>query len=76
MAQHASKFQHLQTKIQRSTQGGGLARIKKQHEKGKLTARERIDILLDPGTFVEWDRFVEHRANDLGLEDQRFLTDG
>lgn len=76
MSQHEPKFHHLKTKIHESTHGGGLERIKKQHEKGKLTARERLDVLLDPGTFVEWDRFVEHRASDLGLEDISFLTDG
>ncbi len=76
MTQHQAKFNELQAKIHQSTEGGGSERIKRQHEKGKLTARERLEILLDPGTFVEWDRFVEHRANDLGLEDLSFLTDG
>ena len=44
--------------------GGGQERIDKQHKDGKLTARERIDLLLDPGTFVELDRFVTHRCHD------------
>ncbi len=57
-------------------EGGGADRIKKQHEGGKLTARERIDLLLDPGTFLELDRFVTHRATDFGMADQKFLGDG
>jgi propionyl-CoA carboxylase beta chain len=56
--------------------GGGEDRIKKQHEGGKLTARERIDLLLDPGTFLELDRFVTHRATDFGMAEQKFLGDG
>lgn len=76
MPLHAAKFKQLAEKIQESTLGGGSDRIIKQYAKGKLTARERIEILLDPGTFVEWDRFVEHRANDFRLEDQSFLSDG
>src|SRR5512143_1159604 len=56
--------------------GGGAERIKKQHEAGKLTARERIDLLLDPGSFVEFDRFVTHRCTDFGMQDQKVLGDG
>jgi len=56
--------------------GGGAARIAQQHKKGKLTARERLDLLLDEGTFVELDRFVTHRSSDFGLEEQRILGDG
>jgi propionyl-CoA carboxylase beta chain len=56
--------------------GGGEERIRQQHEKGKLTARERIDLLLDPGSFVELDRFVTHRSTDFGLAEKRFLGDG
>ncbi len=56
--------------------GGGKARIEKQHEKGKLTARERIDILLDKGSFNEIDAFVEHRSSAFGLEDKKVLGDG
>ena len=56
--------------------GGGEDRIKKQHEAGKLTARERIDLLLDPGSFVELDRFVTHRATDFGMQEQKVLGDG
>ncbi|HKQ70672.1 MAG TPA: acyl-CoA carboxylase subunit beta [Polyangiaceae bacterium] len=57
-------------------EGGGAARIDKQHEAGKLTARERIDLLLDPGTFVETGRFVTHRAVDFDMQHQKVLGDG
>ncbi|MBK8946399.1 MAG: acyl-CoA carboxylase subunit beta [Ignavibacteriae bacterium] len=56
--------------------GGGEERIKFQHEKGKLTARERIELLLDEGSFDEIDMFVKHRSNDFGLDKQKFLGDG
>ena len=56
--------------------GGGKKRLAAQHEKGKLSARERLDLLLDEGSFVEFDRFVVHRSNDFGLEDQRYYGDG
>jgi propionyl-CoA carboxylase beta chain len=56
--------------------GGGEERIKKQHEAGKLTARERIDLLLDPGSFVEIGRFVTHRCTDFDMEQQKVLGDG
>src|SRR5688500_15871548 len=57
-------------------QGGGAARIAQQHKKGKLTARERLDLLLDEGSFVELDRFVTHRGTDFGLADQVVQGDG
>jgi propionyl-CoA carboxylase beta chain len=57
-------------------QGGGAERIAQQHKKGKLTARERLDLLLDEGSFVELDRFVTHRATDFGLADQTYPGDG
>ena len=56
--------------------GGGEDRIKAQHDKGKLTARERLDILLDEGSFNEIGMFVRHRSHDFGLEDKRYLGDG
>jgi propionyl-CoA carboxylase beta chain len=56
--------------------GGGLARIEKQHQSGKLTARERVELLLDPGSFVELDKFVTHRCTDFGMESQKFYGDG
>jgi len=57
-------------------QAGGEARIKKQHDAGKLTARERVDLLLDPGSFVELDRLVTHRCTDFGMEEQKIPGDG
>jgi len=59
-----------------SLEGGGAKRIATQHEKGKLTARERIDLLVDEGSFVEVDRFVTHRCTDFGMEEQKILGDG
>ncbi|MBE0645431.1 MAG: methylmalonyl-CoA carboxyltransferase [Bacteroidetes bacterium] len=56
--------------------GGGEKRVKAQHDKGKFTARERIDILLDRGSFEELDAFVKHRSKDFGLDAQQFLGDG
>ena len=56
--------------------GGGQERIDRQHARGKLTARERIELLLDEGSFEEWDTFVEHRCTDFGMEDQKVLGDG
>jgi propionyl-CoA carboxylase beta chain len=56
--------------------GGGEKRIEEQHKKGKLTARERLDILLDEGSFEEIDAFVVHRSSDFGLDKQKFLGDG
>ena len=60
----------------RALLGGGADRIKKQHQGGKLTARERIDLLLDPGSFIEIGRFVTHRCTDFEMEQQKFLGDG
>jgi propionyl-CoA carboxylase beta chain len=59
-----------------SLTGGGTERIAAQHEKGKLTARERIALLVDEGSFVEIDRFVAHRCTDFGMEEQKILGDG
>jgi acetyl-CoA carboxylase carboxyltransferase component len=56
--------------------GGGAVRIERQHAWGKLTARERLDLLLDQGSFVELDAFVTHRSTEFGLDEQRFLGDG
>ncbi len=56
--------------------GGGKARIERQHAKGKLTARERIEVLLDEGSFEEWDMFVTHRSHDFGMEKNRIPGDG
>jgi propionyl-CoA carboxylase beta chain len=66
----------LEKRNQEALLGGGRDRIEKQHEGGKLTARERLDLLLDKGTFVELDRFVTHRCRDFGMEGRKFLGDG
>ena len=58
-----------------SKQGGGQQRIDQQHSRGKLTPRERMDLLMDEGTFQELDAFVTHRSTDFGLEDRKFLGD-
>jgi len=73
---HNEKFNELDAKREQAKLGGGENRIQKQHDKNKLTARERIDILLDKNSFVELDMFVQHRATDFGMEKQKFLTDG
>lgn len=70
------KFKELKEKNQLAEQGGGIDKIKKQHESGKLTARERINLLLDPGTFVEVDKLVTHRANDFGMDKNKIPGDG
>src|SRR6266581_5515405 len=56
--------------------GGGQRRIDAQHAKGKLTARERLELLLDPDSFEEWDMFVEHRSHDFGMAEQKVPGDG
>ncbi len=72
----ASQLSALDDLNQRALAGGGEARIKKQHESGKLTARERVELLCDPGTFVEIDRFVQHRCTDFEMEKQKVPGDG
>ncbi|MFT6068581.1 MAG: propionyl-CoA carboxylase beta chain [Bacteriovoracaceae bacterium] len=57
-------------------QGGGPAKIEKQHAQGKFTARERVNRLIDPGTFIEFDRFVTHRCTDFNMQETKFLGDG
>ncbi len=71
-----SKIQELLDKRVEARKGGGEKRIAAQHAKGKLTARERIELLLDEGSFEEFDMFVTHRTEDFGLGDQKFLGDG
>ena len=56
--------------------GGGKKRQESQHQKGKLTARERIEVLLDEGTFEEWDMFVEHRCSEFEMDKQKIPGDG
>ena len=70
------KISDLRARISNAKEGGGKERIEKQHAKGKLTARERIDLLLDRGSFEEIGMMVEHRSKDFGMENQIFLGDG
>ena len=69
------KVENLAKLREQAKQGGGAKRIEAQHAKGKLTARERINLLFDRGTFEELDCFVTHRSSEFGLEEQRFLGD-
>lgn len=66
----------LEQKRDRARQGGGLKRTDAQHEKGKLTARERIEVLLDPDSFEEYDMFVEHRCSNFDMESNKIPGDG
>src|SRR5574343_1774718 len=68
--------QMLEDKRAKARLGGGEKRIAAQHKKGKLTARERLEVLLDEGTFEEWDMFVEHRCVDFGMAEQKIPGDG
>jgi propionyl-CoA carboxylase beta chain len=68
--------EQLEQKREAAALGGGQQRIDTQHSRGKLTARERLDLLLDEGSFEEWDAFVEHRCTDFGMEDNKVLGDG
>ena len=72
----AEKNARLESMNDEALKGGGEDRIAKQHEKGKLTARERIDLLLDEGSFEEIGKFVTHRATDFGMDKQKILGDG
>ena len=69
-------IQLLLSKREEARLGGGIKRVKAQHEKGKFTARERLEMLLDEGSFEEFDMFVTHHSHDFGLEKQHYLTDG
>jgi propionyl-CoA carboxylase beta chain len=69
-------IEQLEAKRAEARLGGGIKRIEAQHKKGKLTARERLELLLDEGTFEEWDMFVEHRCHDFGMQDNRPPGDG
>ena len=66
----------LDAKREQARAGGGAKRIDRQHEKHKLTARERLNVLLDEGSFEEWDMFVEHRCTDFGMADSKVPGDG
>ena len=71
-----SKLEVLRERSEQAEQGGGAARVEKQHEAGKMTARERIEFLLDEGSFEEFDKLVVHRSKDFGLEKQLYPGDG
>src|SRR5947208_16533001 len=70
------KLEELHRLKEAAMLGGGVKRIEAQHNKGKLTARERLNLLLDPDTFNELDMFVTHRSTDFGLEEQKIPGDG
>jgi acetyl-CoA carboxylase carboxyltransferase component len=65
----------LESMIKKAELGGGTEEIEKQHRRGKLTARERIDLLLDPGTFLEFGMFAEHHSIDFGMENKKAFVD-
>jgi len=70
------KIEELREKIRLAEEGGGKERIERQHKAGKLTARERINLLLDPGSFEEMDKLVVHQCHDFGMEKRRIYGDG
>jgi propionyl-CoA carboxylase beta chain len=72
----SSTRERLEKLNEQAEKGGGERRIQRQHDAGKLTARERIDLLVDPGTFVEIDRLKTHRCSDFGMEDKKIPGDG
>ena len=69
------KLDRLTSLREQARAGGGKERIEQQQARGKLTARERIDLLLDPGSFNELGTFISHRASDFGLAEQQYLGD-
>jgi propionyl-CoA carboxylase beta subunit len=71
-----SKLDQLREREKRAEEGGGAARVEKQHAAGKLTARERVEFLLDDGSFQEFDKLVEHRSRDFGMEQEIYPGDG
>src|SRR5687768_1223092 len=72
----ATRIEELEARRQRAQLGGGEARIEAQHKKGRLTARERLTVLLDQGSLEEYDMYVEHNCVDFGMETQTFPGDG
>jgi propionyl-CoA carboxylase beta chain len=74
--QTKSKLETLRERSVQAEQGGGVARVEKQHDAGKMTARERIEFLLDEGSFEEFDKLVVHRSRDFGLDKQLYPGDG
>src|SRR5436190_834336 len=76
ICQMATTIEELERRRELARLGGGEKRIAAQHAKGRLTARERLSVLLDPGSFEEYDMFVEHNATDFGMADQKIPGDG
>ena len=72
----ATTIEELEARREQARAGGGEKRVAAQHAKGRLTARERLDVLLDEGSFEEYDMFVEHNCADFGMERQQFPGDG
>jgi propionyl-CoA carboxylase beta chain len=70
------KLKRLEELRRTAEEGGGAHRVQMQHQRGKLSARERIHLLLDPGSFVELDRYVTHRSSDFDMAERKFLGDG
>jgi len=73
---HSDKIEEYTKKKSTALQGGGQDRIKAQHDKGKLTARERINLLLDEGTFTEIDPLTTHHYHEYDMQKKKFFTDG
>ena len=69
------KVEYLSKLRETAKLGGGTERIESQHKRGRLTARERLELLLDHGSFHEVDAFVTHRTHDFGLDEKKFLSD-
>ena len=76
MKESGDRFEALSERNEAALAGGGAARVERQHQSGKLTARERVEFLLDDGTFEEFDRFKKHRCLDFGMQDQQSPGDG
>jgi methylmalonyl-CoA decarboxylase subunit alpha len=76
MSTTLEKIAYLKSQRNKAEEGGGLDRIKRQHENNRFTARERINVLLDPGSFEEVDMFALHRCKQFGMENKHFLGDG
>ncbi len=72
-AEFVQRWEKIQ---QEALLGGGVKRIEKQHAAHKLTARERIELLFDHGTFVEYDKYVTHRCTDFGMDKEKYYGDG
>jgi len=70
------RFEELRRRHAEAELGGGEERIRRQHKAGKKTARERLELLLDPGSFLEIDRFVVHQSHDFDMQGQKVLGDG